>query len=141
MNFLALLQKSKEIYKNFKPVKSPLGLEVYFNAKGFNHITFKNPRNPRTIGDQTNRLKILQTAYDLVGHANTYQEYEKIPERIPNKQTEYWGLIAIYKNTKLKVILRKIGNGQVHFWSVIPAHTTSEKRDGVFKMKGDVDND
>ncbi len=141
MNFLALLQKSKEIYKNFKPVQSPLGLEVYFNAKGFNHITFKNPRNPRTIGDQTNRLKILQTAYDLVGHTNTYQEYEKIPARTPNKQTEYWGLIAIYKNTKLKVILRKIGNGHVHFWSVIPAHTTSEKRDGVFKMKGDVEND
>ena len=141
MNFLELLKHKKEIYKNFKKVISPaLSSEVFFNSKGFNHITFKNNRNPRTVGDQINRLNIIDIAYELIKHSNTYQEYEKV-NLVDGKIKEYWGIIAIFKNTKIKVILRKIGNGNIHFWSVIPAHTTSEKRDGNFKMKGNVDND
>jgi hypothetical protein len=141
VNFLDLLRRKKEIYNTFEKVLSPaLSCEVFFNSKGFNHITFKNNRNPRTIGDQINRLLIINTAYELIQHSNTFQEYEKIIVA-EEKTKEYWGIIAIYKNTKLKVILRKIGNGNVHFWSVIPAHTTSEKRDGNFKMKGDANSD
>jgi len=141
MNYLSLKAETKERYSKFEKVMCPaLQMYVNFNSKGFNHITFKNDRNPRTIGDQINRLKILDTAYELIKFTNTFQEYEKVEKEFL-KTVEYWGLIAIFKNTKLKVILRKIGNGEIHFWSVIPAYTTSEKRDGNFKMKGDAEND
>jgi len=39
------------------------------------------------------------------------------------KEIEYWGLAAIVGNErkrKTKVILRKIGTGNVTFWSVMP---------------------
>lgn len=141
MQFKDLYTQSKLKYENFESVICPaLNIKVNFNAKGFNHLTFKNPRNPRNIGDQMNRLKLLDLMFEFIQHTNTFQEYEKI-ETEGQKVKEYWGLIAIYKNKKLKVILRKIGNGEVHFWSVIPAYTTSEKRDGNFKMKGDADKD
>ncbi|MES2623550.1 MAG: hypothetical protein V4576_04070 [Patescibacteria group bacterium] len=141
MNFLELLEKTRETYKKFERIYSPaINSVVHFNSKGFNHITFKNPRKPRATKDQINRLKIVEIAYQLVKHSNTFQEYELI-QSDKNSVFQYWGLIAIFKNTKLKVILRKVSNGNVHFWSVIPFYTTSEKRDGNFKMKGDVEID
>jgi hypothetical protein len=55
----------------------------------------------------------------------------------------YWGLIAIIDGRKIKVILRRVGNGEIHFWSVIPAWVTNKTRDGkLFKtMKGDPNED
>ncbi len=83
----------------------------------------------------------------------TFQEYESTTKEFTVKkykrkvsvikQVQYWGLIAIIKDRKIKVILRKIGNGEVHFWSVIPAWVTNKTRDGKFirTMKGDPDSD
>lgn len=51
---------------------------------------------------------------------------------------QYWGIIAIVDARKIKVIIRKIGNGSFHFWGVIPAWTTNKYRDTKFftTMKG-----
>ena len=143
MNLLELKIKTKEWYQKIDSVYSPaLGIKINFNAKGFNHITFRNPRNPRNNVDQINRLKILPLAVKLIEKANIYQEYEYIkPEVLNLKSIEYWGIIAIIDENKIKVILRRIGGGDIHFWSVIPAYSTSEKRDKSFKLKGDPDTD
>ena len=38
------------------------------------------------------------------------------------KEVEYWGFVAIVGESKIKirVILRKIGDGNIIFWSVMP---------------------
>jgi hypothetical protein len=41
----------------------------------------------------------------------------------------FWGIIAIINKRKIKIVLKKIGNGQINFWSVIPAWKTSHYRD------------
>ncbi len=141
MKYSELLEKSKLYYQELDTVYSDaLQDNIYFNSKGFNHITFKNPRNIRPITDQMNRLKLLESAIQLIKKANIYQEYEEVTG-LENKNIKYWGIIAILNNVKLKVIIRSIGNGQKHFWSVIPGYTTSEKRDGAFKMKGNPEID
>lgn len=37
------------------------------------------------------------------------------------KDVEYWGLIAVVgkQNVKIRVVLRQIGSGKIHFWSVM----------------------
>ena len=141
MNFFKLKTEVKNKYVSYGKVFCPaLNSEIVFNSKGFHHITKKTDNDPRPIGDQINRLKLLDLTFEFVKYTNTFQEYEKV-EAVDRKETEYWGLVAIYKEHKLKVILRKVGNGAIHFWSVIPAYTTSEKRDGKFKMKGDAELD
>jgi hypothetical protein len=79
--------------------------------------------------------------YEFVQFTNTFQEHEHVEKSESKPASEYWGLVAIFKGEKLKVIVRKVGNGGLHFWSVIPAYTTSEKRDAKFKMKGDAATD
>ena len=151
-NYEKIREDAQELYNNLVDVLCPaLNTSVSFSSHGFNHLIYRKGRNERDRASQIMRFKLLVRAHELIALTTTFQEYEDSLKEFrikrhkkkieTTKQVQYWGLIAIIDNRKIKVILRKIGNGNLHFWSVIPAHTTSEKRDGNFKMKGNVDND
>lgn len=125
-------------YRNLEPIISPaINMEVSFNSKGFNHILYESGATARVRKEQVSRFKLLSIAYELIKHANIFQEYE----HDETKNIHYWGIIAIHKKTKLKVILKRNGEkGKVHFWSVIPQYVTNAKRDSKM-MKGDPEND
>ncbi|MBI3589087.1 MAG: hypothetical protein HY093_01580 [Candidatus Liptonbacteria bacterium] len=38
------------------------------------------------------------------------------------KMIEWWGFVAIFvkQEIKVRVVLRKVGDGNIHFWSVMP---------------------
>jgi hypothetical protein len=142
------------LYVGTKPTLSPaLGERVSFTAEGFNHILFKGSRSERERPSQIMRFKLLPRAIRLIAHSNTFQEFEeksreyevkvRKKRRLKTKLVRYWGIIAIFEERKIKVILRKIGNGQLHFWSIVPAWTTNKHRDVMFvsTMKGDPETD
>jgi hypothetical protein len=142
MQLLEIKEKAKTRYATFGTVPCPaLNQPVIFNAKGFNHIAFRKNQDFRNVQEQIERYRLLDVVHEFIQFTNTYQEHEYVEKSDDKKSVEYWGLVAIFKGAKLKVILRKVGNGSIHFWSIIPAYTTSEKRDGKFKMKGDAATD
>ncbi|MEI9933172.1 MAG: hypothetical protein WDM89_22230 [Rhizomicrobium sp.] len=124
-----------------------------FGAEGFNHIVFKTARRERERASQIMRFKLLPRALRLIAHANTFQEYEETIKEFEvktrktrerrSKPVKYWGVIAIFEGRKIKVVLRKIGNSQLHFWSIVPAWTTNKYRDMRFisTMKGNPEED
>ncbi len=67
----------------------------------------------------------------IVEISTTFQEYdESLIEIIKKKYKKriketssvcYWGFVSIIKGHRIKVIVRQIGNGRKHFYSVIPA--------------------
>lgn len=137
-----------------KPVYSPaLDEEVAFTAEGFNHILFKGSRSAREYPSQIMRFKLLPRAIRLIAFANTFQEFEETTKEFEvkarkkrvkkAKSVQYWGIIAIFEGRKIKVILRKIGEGKLHFWSIVPAWTTNKHRDAKFvsTMKGNPEED
>lgn len=145
---------AQEFYALTKPVRSPaLDEEVRFPAEGFNHIIFKSGRRERERESQIMRFKLLPRAVRLIAHANTFQEFEETAKNVEvkthkrremrSKAVLYWGIIAIFEGRKIKVILRKVGNGQLHFWSIVPAWTTNKHRDAKFvsTMKGHPEED
>ncbi|MEI7690835.1 MAG: hypothetical protein WCI63_04410 [bacterium] len=149
------MQNAQNLYNVTRPIFCPaLNEEVYFTAEGFNHIIFKGSRSERERPSQIMRFKLLNRALKLIGLSTTYQEYEETIEEFEvksykhkikkTKSVKYWGIIAITDGRKIKVILRKIGdNGQLHFWSIVPAWTTNKYRDIKFvsTMKGNPDED
>ena len=36
------------------------------------------------------------------------------------KSVEFWGLVAIIGRFKIRVVLRRVGDGNIIFWSVMP---------------------
>ena len=68
--------------------------------------------------------------------------YKKIIKK--TRPVKYWGIIAIIDGRKIKVILRNVGeNGNIHFWSIVPAWVTNRYRDiKLFStMKGNPEED
>lgn len=141
-------------YQSLGPINCPaIGEEIHFVfSEGFHHIVYKSKGSLRPQKDQIMRFSLLKRAVQLVSLTTTIQEFEEMTQSVMIKMNKekineyrlvkYWGLIAIIDNRKIKVVLRKIGNGATQFWSVIPAWTTSAKRDVKFKtMRGDPEID
>lgn len=148
-NYDSLRDDTRAWYKSLKPIQSPaLNNLVHFTSEGFEHIIFKRARAERDKSSQMMRLKLLPRAVKLIEQSTTFQEYEEtikqfaVKRRKKNelisKKVVYWGIIAIVNERKIKVIIRKIGEGQLHFWSIVPAWTTNKYRDTRFisTMKG-----
>jgi len=38
-----------------------------------------------------------------------------------NVSYKFWAFEAVINDRRIKVVIRQVGNGQKHFWSVIPA--------------------
>lgn len=154
-NYAKLREDAQKFYVGTRPICSPAISEyVHFTADGFNHIIFKGPRSERERSSQILRFKLLPKAIKLIELSTTYQEYEETLKEFEvksykkkirkSKPVKYWGIIAIIDGRKIKVILRKVGdNGQLHFWSVVPAWTTNKYRDLKLysTMKGNPEED
>ncbi len=111
----------QEIFKETKQISCPAfpGEIISFNAKGINHLLYKGNRSKRDISRIETNIRLLPRAIKVLRLMPFFQEesfYEK--DKITFK---YWAFEAVVEERRVKVIVRQIGNGQKHFWSVIPA--------------------
>lgn len=129
------------IYKSFRPVKCPAlkDKEVHFTAEGFNHLVYRIPKQERNKRVQIMRFELLEKAYELLSKTTLIQEYEQYYDRRKtwmNKKSQNtnvlitdMGFVGIVKGFRIKVVVRKIGEGKFEFYSVIPAWSTRYYRD------------
>jgi len=133
-------------YQQIEEVYCPnLKKKVVFNSNGFLHIIYKSKGKKREEPAQLMRLKLLSKAVEIIKATTTIQEYDSFTKEMLVKdhklrvfkltKVEYFGYIAIISGWKIKVIIKKIGNGSPFFWSVIPNWVTNKKRDQKFTYK------
>lgn len=154
-NYEKVRENALNFYKKIGRISCPAfnNEPVYFTAEGFNHLIYKNDRRERDKSVQIMKFKLLPKAKDVVGRSATYQEYDECLIEVKREKkgrilketclAHYWGLVAIMQDFRIKVIVRQCGNGQKHFWSVIPAWSKSHYRDIkiVSTAKGDLPDD
>ena len=119
--------------------------KVILNSDGFHHLQF-SARREREKKAQLLKFNLLPLALDIIPKAGTIQEYRKLltpigkpsarDGAVPMKEVEYWGLVAIVKenNVKVRVVLRRVGTGNITFWSVMP---DVKWRNGKQKLAGE----
>lgn len=124
-------EKARVIYGAQKSAYNPyFRNQVIFNSDGFHHLQFSD-RRERNKKEQLLKFSLLPLAIWIIKNSGTIQEYRKglttIGKKSKNgltaaKITEYWGLVAIVgeNQIKIRVVLRKIGDGNIVFWSVMP---------------------
>lgn len=135
------IQRAKEYYQSLKEVKCPyFGEPVVLNSDGFNHLLHKRNREPRTVNEQLLKVRLLKKAIQVLSKSGTVQEFRRTTEKTGNPSNdgffktstvEYWGFQAIVgteRLIKIKVIVRRIGNGKHHFWSVMPHHKLNKQK-------------
>lgn len=124
-----LLENTREIYDKIHTVYCPcLGAAVSFNAQGFHHFKYHGGGEARTIENVIYKLKLFPLVIPVIKNATFISDYKKDIEpknrnnKTPQKEVEYWAImceVGKNRNIKIKVILKRTGNGKILFWSVM----------------------
>lgn len=129
--FIIKKEKAKLIYDSVKSIYNPyFKNEIIFNSDGFHHLQF-SARRERDKKEQLLKFRLLPLALEIIKKSGTLQEYRKILSPFGDKSKrdgfvvmkniEYWAFIAILRegNIKVRTILRRVGDGNIVFWSVM----------------------
>ncbi len=119
--WISFLLERKRGYKRIGFIKcaSLNNMVVYFNSIGFNHLIHKRP--PRSREDQIYRLNLIPYATNIIEDKNLSIVYRSL--NIKGKLVHYWGLEKIFGNKSIRVVIRQVGNGRKHFYSIME-HTS-----------------
>lgn len=142
--YISTKENAKKLYDAFKATKcKALGDQVVvFNAEGFNHLIYTK-RKERGKFDQIGRLNCLYFAPKILELTTTIQETQEgmidtVVKKYGKKVTEtktikYWAFIAIMGDRRIKVVVRKIGNGQIEFRSICPIWKTKRYGNAIVR--------
>lgn len=127
------IEISRLFYSSISHLRCPYFQgDIVLNSDGFNHLLNKPNRQPRNVSEQLLKLSLLKKAIEVIRKSGTVQEIREQIERVgkpardgfsKTKQVTYWGFHAIVgneKKIKIVVVLKKIGEGNIMFWSVLP---------------------
>lgn len=129
-NLQKLIKKRRQLYNDTKNMYCPFLKEVvYFNNKGFFHLTHDGRDRLRPEADATMRLNLLPRVYTVIKNAAKFNRQPMLVPKNSNdnkkeKEVAYYELYHALGHNKNKrkagviVVLRKIGNGRLHFYSV-----------------------
>ncbi len=105
---------SKKWYSKIDKAWCPLLNEyVTFNNIGFRHLMRKG-RKPRPRRDQERRLRLLPLARGIVENSRATLLHNN---ETAGKRTKFWAIVESDKE-KVTVIIRQVGNGKKHFFSI-----------------------
>lgn len=121
------------LFKKTKQVFCPAfnNESVIFNAKGVNHLLYKGNRSERDLSRVQMNIQLLPGAIKVLRSMPYFQEESFYEEG--GKVYRFWAFEAVVDNRRIKAIVRQVGNGKKHFWSVIPAWR--KNRFGILNAK------
>jgi len=130
-HFRAVKEKAQAAYSTQREIYNPyFKTTVILNSDGFHHLQF-SARRERNKSEQLLKLRLLPLALEIIKKSGTVQEYRKLltpigkksprDGSVPMKEVEYWGLVAIVgeKRIKIRTVLRRVGTGNITFWSAM----------------------
>ncbi len=107
-------------YKSIKAVFYPiLDEDIVFNSKGFYHLKYKSSGTKRPKKEQLYKIGLLPLVIPVIKKATEIHDYKRI-NLDNNKYIDIWELRATAgkQYTQVSVVLRRIGDGKIHFFSV-----------------------
>jgi hypothetical protein len=137
-------EKAEKIYDAHRTIRSPFFDEdIVLNSDGFHHLRY-SARRERSKEEQVLKFTLLPLGLQILKTATTLQEYRKLLSPVGNKSrrdgavamklVEWWGFVAIFvkQEIKVRVIVRKVGDGNLHFWSIMPYSKLKAGRQKMF---------
>ena len=132
--FKQLLQEARDYYSSVGKIYcSALKGDVVFNSDGFHHLRYNSSRSERSKPEQRNKLAYLKEAVEVLKRSSTIQDYRECyrPLGTADKsgyrkmtKVEFFGFWAVLgdvkKKLRIRVVVRRVGGTQYHFWSDWP---------------------
>lgn len=144
------MAKAETLYKDVKFVLCPyFKKNVTFNSDGFHHLRYNGSGSEREKVSQMNKFALLPKAIEIIIKSGTLQQYRKQWGAVgrkknsdgsrPMKEMEYFAFEEILGTgtnmLRVKAIIRCVGNGEPHFWSVMS--DVNLRRKSSYKLASD----
>src|SRR5258708_16004899 len=137
-------ERAKAIYDAHRTIQSPFFEDdIVLNSDGFHHLRY-SARRERSKDEQVLKFTPLPLGLKILKTATTLQEYRRLLSPVGDvsrrdgavkmKIVEWWGFVAIFvkQDIKIRVIARRVGDGNIHFWSVMPYSKLKAGRQRMF---------
>ncbi len=137
--FTRVKDKAELFYKSLGKMQCPaLAADVHFSSDGFHHLRFDGTRAERSKAVQKGKLLCLEEAAEIIRKTTTVQEFRSTLAPVgkpdarglrPTKRVEFFAFHAITdmnKPRRVNVVVRRVGDGNYHFWSVMPSWKESK---------------
>ncbi len=116
-----LMKERTAFYKRLKQCYCPVLKEtVYFTSKGFYHFKYNGLGHARSRKERMYRVGLLPLIKPVIKMAKLSVYSPPVYKKSLNKYVEFWKLEAIVgrQKTKVPVVLRRVGKGNIAFYSV-----------------------
>lgn len=102
--------------------------KVVFQNRGFKHLIYKDKKF-RPVPEQLRRFDALYKVEEIILTAKYVDEY-RVEEKGP-AQVFFWAFDRRINEESIRVVLRRIGDGPVHFFSVRSRKNTKPPGGGL----------
>lgn len=130
-DFETIRKTGEAYYKSVDSVYCPYFRErIHFTAIGLEHLLFPRRGVMRLKKDQYMRFKLLSIAPVIIGESKTVQgilhtkEFQQVRKhnRIETvlQEVSYYEFLAVIDDIRTKVVVKRIADGPLVFWSIIP---------------------
>jgi hypothetical protein len=124
-------EAAHRIYSAQPLIHSPFFNEdIVLSPEGFQHLSL-SAHGGRTKEEQIRRFILLPLGLHVLKTTTTLQAYWKRLAAVGTpgssrglkgtKMVQWWAFVALFlkQDIKVRVVVRKIGGGELHFWSVM----------------------
>lgn len=130
--FKTIKKTAEASYAGFGKIRCPyLQEDVSFNAKGMEHLKFKQKNHARSQADQFMRFKLLGHAPEIIKLSRTLQGIKRTKLFEPHRSSQrsefllvevifYEFIAVIDERLRIRVVVKRAGEAPPYFWSVIP---------------------
>ena len=129
--YRATKEAARQLYSAQPLIHSPFfNGDIVLGPEGFRHLQV-SARGDRTKEEQIQRFALLPLALQILKTATTLQRYRKRPGTLyaqgetralkERKMVQWWCFTALFfsRALRVKVVVRKVGDGKLHFWSLM----------------------
>jgi len=132
LSYQELIKQRRAWYKSIKKVYCPcLKEDVVFNSKGFYHLKYDSFGKARSRKERMYKIGLLPLSIPVIVSAKKiYRWTSKYYSKKFNKYIECWALkeVAGKQKTIVTVVLRRIGNGHLVFYSIMKKNDKKLKK-------------
>lgn len=120
---IKIKKQAKEFFKKNKSISCPAfpNEKIVFNSKGLRHLFYKGQNKGRPLKEAKIRVELLTRVVTTLTLMPLFQEERIIKSYEEGKTARFWAFEAVIEERRIKIIVRQIGRGKKHFWSVIPS--------------------
>lgn len=129
--YRASKEAGRQLYSAQPLIHSPFfNGDIVLGPEGFRHLQV-SAQGERTNEEQVQRFALLPLTLHILKTATTLQRYRKRPATLypqgetrslkERKMVQWWCFTALFlsRALRVKVVVRKVGDGKLHFWSVM----------------------